>query len=85
MVIGRMGRESKEIKMTPVCLLQQTYSVCNGAIHCQGGRNGEKEVQVGICGVKLPVRNPSKDVEQAKDKWLWSSEERSMLDTTMVP
>lgn len=44
-----------------------------------------KNIQVGICAVKLPVRNPSKDVEEAKNKWLWSSEDRSMLGTTMVP
>lgn len=46
MAIGRMGREREEIKMTPVCLLQQIYSVCNGAIHCQGGRNGKKKFRL---------------------------------------
>lgn len=32
----------------------------------------DKQVQFGICEIKLLVRNPSKGAEQAKDEWLWS-------------
>ena len=32
----------------------------------------DKQVQIGICEIKLLVRNPSIGIEQAKEEWLGS-------------